>query len=82
MKLVAQLKSKTNNTEEDTITKQTPSMMLGEVFSDGLVSQFQNYYKKEYGRDLEEAEAEDMCLKVALFVFFKERRRRNAIPTI
>lgn len=64
------------------MARQTPSMMFGDVFSDGLVSQFQSYCKKEYGRDLEEAEAQDMCLKVALFVFFKERRQRDAIPTI
>lgn len=62
--------------------KQTSVTMLSDVFSDDLVSKVQDCCKKKYGKDLEDAEAQDVCLKIATFVFLKERRRRRDISTI
>lgn len=61
---------------------QTPSIALSNVFSTSLVSELQTYCKEEYGRNIDETEAQDMCLKIATFVFIKRKRQLHGVPTI
>lgn len=53
-----------------------------DFFSDDLISEFQSHFKDRFDKDLTKAEAYDVCLKVAEFVFRKEKRKADAIPTI
>lgn len=51
-------------------------------FSEALMSEFHTYFKDQYGRDLTKLQVEDACLKIAEFVFRKEKKKADAIPTI
>lgn len=51
-------------------------------FSDALIFEFQSHFRTQFGKELDEAEMQDVILKVAELVFRKEKKKADAIPTI